>query len=102
MYSETPRELLMAVDKSEALQYLLKSGISVKEIGPFEYYSWPKVFGNTSGPFFREGMLAGAAMTTFQMEAWTDYAHTVYFCKGKIVGMEVHEKEPFNIYNMKR
>lgn len=56
-------------------------------ISPYylSYFSWPQVFGNTAGPFSKPGMLAGAAMTTFQMECWTDGKHALIFSRGRVV-----------------
>ena len=42
-----------------------KAGCSVDEV---TWYSWPQVFGSTSGP---RGGISGQAVTTFQVYAFT-------------------------------
>lgn len=51
-----------------------------------EYYAFPYLFGNTAGPLKRSNnTMAGQAMTTFTIEAWTDGRHSVLFCQGLVV-----------------
>lgn len=49
------------------------------------YFSWPQLFSNTAGPFSKPGRISGAAMTTFQMECWTDGKYAFIFSRGKEV-----------------
>lgn len=47
-----------------------------------DYYSWPKVYGSTAGPF---GGCGGQSFTTFQIEAWSDGYFGVLFCGNKVL-----------------
>lgn len=61
-----------------------------------EYYSWPKTYGNTAGPFAKAGGFSGQAFTSFQMECYTDGEFTIVFCQGKLIEM-FKATEPFTI-----
>lgn len=51
-----------------------------------EYYAFPYLFGNTKGPLKRSNnTMAGQAMTTFTIEAWSDGRHSVLFCQGLVI-----------------
>lgn len=51
-----------------------------------DYYAFPYQFGNTKGPLKRSNnTIAGQAMTTFTIEAWTDGRHSVLFCQGLVI-----------------
>ena len=59
-----------------------KLGIKVREL---DWFSWPQVFGSTSGP---HGGISGQAMTTFQVYGFRpDFQVTPYdgllYCDGK-------------------
>lgn len=60
------------------------------------YFSWPQIFSNTAGPFSKPGMLAGQAMSTFQMECWTDSKYAFIFSQGREVGV-IECEEMFTI-----
>jgi hypothetical protein len=45
------------------------------------YYAWPQLYGDTSGPF---GGCGGQALTMFTLEAWTDESiYSFFFCNGR-------------------
>lgn len=49
----------------------------------WRYYSFPKVFGSTAGPF---GGYGGQMFTTFQIEVWEyDTRYVVIGCEGRVV-----------------
>lgn len=62
---------------------------SLLNIDDLTYYSFPKTYGSTSGPF---GGIGGAAVTTFQIEAYSDGITTVYFCGNKIIKTVTNSK----------
>ena len=45
-----------------------------------EKYSFPQAFASTCGPFPGPG---GQMCTSFQIDAYTDGKHTIFFCCGK-------------------
>lgn len=51
-------------------------GCSVDEL---EWWSWPQVFGSTSGP---RGGIGGQAMTAFQVFGFSDGGNAVKYCGG--------------------
>lgn len=53
--------------------------------GELQYYAWPRVYGNTAGPFSKPGRIAGQAMTIFTIECWTTSRLSVIFCKGRVL-----------------
>lgn len=53
------------------------------------YYSFPKIYGSTSGPF---GGIGGAAMTTFQIEAYSDGIITCYYCGNRFIKLVKNSK----------
>lgn len=50
-----------------------------------DYWAYPQVFSNTAGPLSKPGMISGAAMTTFTLEAWEYAGIAVIFCGDKIL-----------------
>ncbi len=78
-------ENIQGVSYSEA-QNILISVFPECRIYELDYYAWPCVFSNTAGPFSYPGVIAGAAMTTFTIEAWVNVdGNAVVFCKGKVL-----------------
>ena len=61
-----------------------------------EYIAWPRMYGNTAGPFSYPGRISGAAMSTFTLECWTDGEYAVIFCKGKLIEVIHCTDKPFN------
>lgn len=48
-----------------------------------DYFAFPKSFPTTSGPFSKEGVVSGQAISSFTIEAYTDGRDAVLFCKGR-------------------
>lgn len=61
-----------------------------------DYYAWPRVYGNTAGPFSYPGRVSGAAMSTFTLEAWSDGHNALIFCKGKVIEIKDFPSNGFN------
>lgn len=61
-----------------------------------DYYSWPKIYPNTAGPFLKAGGICGQAFTSFQMECYTDGDLCLVFCEGKVIEI-FKTTEPFSI-----
>lgn len=86
---------MFAVDEDDAWM-ILQSVFDVDNYYPLSYYAFPYVFGNTKGPLKRSNMsMAGQAMTTFTIEAWTDGRHSVLFCQGLVIDVR-EDKDGFD------
>ena len=90
MKSRTPKLQMLSHDSAQALilEKYPEAHDYVAWTDCLDYYAWPRVYGNTAGPFAREGMLAGQAMTTFTLEAWAgDGGYAVIFCQGVLLAV---------------
>lgn len=98
----TKIDKMLKVTEAEARKLLQEK---FEGVSPYylSYFSWPQLFGNTAGPFSYPGRISGAAMTTFQMECWTDSKYAVVFTQGKVVHvMECEEIFTIEWYTSQR
>ena len=86
---------MFAVTEDDAWM-ILQSVFDVDNYYPLSYYAFPVQFGNTKGPLKRSNnSMAGQAMTTFTIEAWTDGRHSVLFCQGLVIDIR-EDKDGFD------
>lgn len=87
---------LLGVTREDAAE-ILGSVFEYKCYAPYlSYFAFPVTYGNTKGPLSRSAnSIAGQAMTTFTIEAWTDLRHTVLFCQGLVIDIRL-DKDGFN------
>lgn len=86
----TRHDKLQGIDERTAYNILTEKFGRMEVYRELFYYSWPQTFGNTAGPFSRPGRLSGQAMTTFQMECWSDGCYALVFCCGEVVHIFEH------------
>lgn len=90
MNFQSKPEELMLISHDEAFRLLReKYDDTYSELS---YYAWPRVYGNTAGPFSFPGRVSGQAMSTFTLEAWSDGSNVLIFCKGKVIAIKEFNK----------
>lgn len=87
---------LQGIDQDTAYKIMCGKWGKLEVYRELFYYAWPQTFGSTAGPFSAPGLISGQAMTSFQMECWSDGKYNLIFCQGVVVQCLVIEGGRFS------